>query len=143
MSPLTKAVLIGIFAVVLAIVVIGAIVSLSADPESGVQLEGNEEAVFEFGNAERAAERVAETGPDCFADPSGGNRPVCVNHLGDDPEEGWVAFVAIERDDCTVEVDRETFELRDCDGNPIPADGEGLPQFPVEVEDGVLIIDLR
>ena len=142
MSPLAKAVLVGVFAVVLGIVVVGAIVSLSADPDSGVEFQGGDER-FEYGNAERAAERVAETGPDCFADPSGGDRPVCVNHVGGDPEEGWVAFLATERNDCGVEVDRETFELRDCDGNPIPPDGAGLPQFPVEVEDGLLVIDLQ
>ena len=112
-------------------------------PDSGVELQGNDEAVFEYGNAERAAERVADSGPDCFADPSGGNRPVCVNHTGDDPDSGWVAFLATERDDCGVEVDRETFELRDCDGDPIPPDGAGLPQFPVEVtDDSLLVIDL-
>jgi hypothetical protein len=141
-SPLTRAVLIGVFAVVLGIVVIGAIVNLSADPDSGVEFRGGDER-FEYGNAERAAERVAETGPDCFADPSGGGRPVCVNHTGDDPETGWVAFLATESGDCGVEVDRETFELVDCDGNRVPPDGAGLTRFPVEVDDGLLVIDLR
>ncbi|HYZ99332.1 MAG TPA: hypothetical protein VE575_11315 [Acidimicrobiales bacterium] len=108
-------------------------------------------------DAEEAAERVAEDGPILYADTAGGERDIVLQHLGDDPEEGWVALAArppgVPRE-CTIQwdADDQMFQLLDpdgdvsgqCDGREFPADGEGLPSFPVTVRsDGRLDVDLN
>jgi hypothetical protein len=55
--------------------------------------------------------------------------------------------------DCTIQwqADSETFRLLDqhaevtgaCDGREFPADGEGLPTYPVTVSNGKLDIDIN
>jgi hypothetical protein len=108
-------------------------------------------------DAEEAAEVVAEDGPILYADAAGGDRDIVLQHLGDDPEEGWLAFAArppgVSRE-CTIQWDaeHEVFRLLDpsedvteeCDGREFPADGEGLPTYPVTVDsDGNLDVDLN
>ena len=93
-------------------------------------------------DAEAAAERVAEEGPILYADTAGGDRDIVLQHLGDDPEEGWVALAARPPGAaraCTIQwdTDDQVFRLLD-------ADGEGLPSFPVTVRsDGRLDVDLN
>jgi hypothetical protein len=108
-------------------------------------------------DAEDAAERVAEGGPILYADTAGRDRDIVLQHLGDDPEEGWIALAArppgVSRE-CTIQWDPadEIFRLLDsseevsgeCDGREFPADGEGLPMYPVTVNaDGNLDVDLN
>jgi hypothetical protein len=108
-------------------------------------------------DAEDAAERVAEDGPILYADTAGGDRDIVLQHLGDDVEEGWIALAArppgVSRE-CTIQWDPEAqvFRLldsseevsRECDGREFPADGEGLPTYPVTVDsDGKLDVDLN
>jgi hypothetical protein len=112
---------------------------------------------FVAGRAEDLAEAVGEDGPIPFADTAGGERDIVLQHLADDPEEGWVAFAArppeVSRA-CTVQwdADDEVFRLLDaeggvsgeCDGTEFPPDGTGLPAYPVTVnDDGRLDIDLN
>jgi hypothetical protein len=108
-------------------------------------------------DAEDAAERVAEEGPILYADTAGGDRDIVLQHLGDDPEDGWIALAArppgVSRE-CTIQWDPEDQVFRlldsseevggDCDGREFPADGEGLPTYPVTVDaDGNLDVDLN
>ena len=108
-------------------------------------------------DAEDAAGRVAEEGPILYADTAGGDRDIVLQHLGDDPEEGWIALAArppgVSRQ-CTIQWDAsdEVFRLLDssgevsgeCDGTEYPADGEGLPTYPVTVSsNGKLDVDLN
>jgi hypothetical protein len=110
-------------------------------------------------DAEDAAARIAEGGPILYPDAAGGDRDIVLQHLGDDPATGWVALAArppgVSRT-CTIQVpsrDRaDPFVLLDergevsgeCDGRAFPADGEGLPSYPVTVdEDGRLDVDLN
>jgi hypothetical protein len=118
------------------------------------QLTANNEAtvdlgapIFSPGSAEDMAV-VVEERPFFLPDASGGERGVWLNHIGDDPEEGWVA-VAVRAPDaeegCFVEwrVEDESF-VDLCDGTIYPADGEGLRQYPVSVDpDGDLNINLN
>ncbi len=59
---------------------------------------------------------------------------IFVQHLGDDPDEGWVAFGAFDPDDptCLVAIDREAEVLVNaCDrAVTYPFDGEGLAPVP-------------
>jgi hypothetical protein len=132
----------GIFLIVLAICVAGAILAIAADdPDIDVNLGDDE---FQIHQIEERAETVADSGPLLFADPSGGNRPLIVTHEGDEPEEGWLAILAIApgTEACIVDWDEDDGVFRDCEGTAYPPDGEGLEQFPTRVEDGTLFIDL-
>ncbi len=108
-------------------------------------------------DAEDAAEKIAGEGPILYADTAGGDRDIVLQHLGDNPEEGWIAMAArppgVPRN-CTIQWDAtdEVFRLLDpsgrvsgeCDGREFPADGQGLPMYPVTVDaDGKLDVDLN
>ena len=70
-----------------------------------------------------------------------------MQHIGDDPDEGWVAFGAFDPDDpsCLVEIDREAKVLVNaCDRDvTYPLDGEGLRFYPTSVEDGRVYVDIN
>jgi hypothetical protein len=112
---------------------------------------------FSQQDAEAAAEEVAERGPILYPDTAGGDRDIYLQHLGDDPETGWIALAArpagVSRE-CSIRWDRgdEVFRLLDadgevtgaCDGREFPPDGAGLPAYPVTVDaDGNLDVDLN
>jgi hypothetical protein len=117
---------------------------------------------FQGQDAERAAEQIDEGGPILYADAAGGDRDIILQHVGDDPDAGWLAFAArpggVPRA-CSAQwdagpsgdpadgvfrlLDEQGDETRDCDGREFPATGEGLPQYPVTVRDGRLDVDLN
>jgi hypothetical protein len=132
----------GIFAVVLAICVVGAVLAIATnDPNVDVNL-GDDEFIIE--NVEAKAELIADDEPLLFADLATGSRPILVNHIGDDPRTGWVAVLAIApgSEACVVTWDAEAGGFEDCEGVTYPPDGEGLEQFPTRVEGDKLYIDL-
>ena len=45
-------------------------------------------------DAVRISAEIAERGPVLFSDVAGGSRDIVLQHLGDDPESGWLAFEA-------------------------------------------------
>jgi hypothetical protein len=116
---------------------------------------------FQGQNAEDAAAQIAEGGPIVYADAAGGDRDIVLQHLGDDPETGWLAFAArpaAAPRSCSVrwrpapsgDAADGVFELVDasgdegaCDDAEFPATGDGLPQYPVTVRDGRLDVDLN
>lgn len=114
-----------------------------------VSLTGNDVEVrfgsdrFEVGPAAaRAAAIARDETPLLFNDPSGGGRPIWVQHLGDDPETGWLAFDA-QVGGCALDWDREAQEFVDhCTGTRYPQDGQGLAQYPTTVEDGNVVVDV-
>lgn len=104
---------------------------------------------FDAGNAERLAGEIANNGPVLYSDVSGRrDRDMILQHLGDDPETGWYAFLAAPVDrarDCfwRWEPDENQFRASCDDELTALADGTGLPQFPVTIDDGRLDIDLN
>lgn len=134
---------IGIVAVLALFVV--AIPSLTEDGRVQVNL-GDER--FAAGRAEARATTIAEGGPILFPDVAGGQRDIYLQHLGDDPEAGWLAFDARrpgQGQDCTLVWRPDEGDFEDpCDGSVVPPDGEGLVAYPVELDDeGNLTIDLN
>jgi hypothetical protein len=132
----------GIFLIVLAICIAGAVLAIANDdPNVDINLGDDE---FQIHQIEARAETVADSGPLLFADPTGGNRPLIVTHQGDEPEEGWIAILAIApgSEACIVDWDEDDGVFRDCEGETYPPDGEGLETFPTRVEDNTLFIDL-
>jgi hypothetical protein len=107
-------------------------------------------------DASNLAGKIAADGPVLYADAASGDRDIVVQHLGADDETGWIAIAArppgVPRN-CTIQwqADDEAFRLLDehgeetdeCDGRTYPADGEGLPTYPVRVTDGRLDIDIN
>lgn len=102
---------------------------------------------FEAGDAESQAESIADDGPLLFSDPSGGDRDIFLQHVGDDPDEGWLAFDARPAGtprECNATWDEDAGRFASgCGDETYPADGEGLTQYEVRVEDGEVIVDLR
>lgn len=93
---------------------------------------------------ESLLERQEQDGvPFCVDDPVDGRRPICIYHVGDDPDSGWVAYDA-QVEGCAFEpLFPGATELVDsCTGETYPFTGEGLPQYETEVVDGELEIDL-
>ena len=104
-----------------------------------------EDDVFEVGDAERFASLIErDNAPLAFPDALERDRPIWVQHLGDDPQEGWLAFDAVVGG-CPLQWDpeQEVF-VDDCTAEVYPRDGEGLRQYPVTVdEDDVVTVDLK
>lgn len=103
--------------------------------------------VFNVGRADRLAKEVDDRGPFLFQDPlsAGTGRNLYIQHLGDDPEQGWSAIEARRPDDpgCVVQWDLDQEEFVDCQGATYPTDGEGLRIYAGTVKDNQIIIDLR
>lgn len=104
---------------------------------------------FRAGDAERRAAEIERDGPILFSDVSGRqDRDLILQHIGDDPEEGWHAIAAQPIDrarDCFWDwrPDEEIFRAS-CDPElTAPADGEGLVRYHVTVDDGALEVDLN
>ena len=85
--------------------------------------------------------------PFLYPDLVGNDRHLFVQHLGDDPDEGWVAFGAFDPDEpsCLILLDREDKVLvNECDESvTYPLSGEGLKQYPVSIEDGEIFVDVN
>lgn len=104
---------------------------------------------FEAGQVESIARAIdKEDGlPFLVPDLVGGRRNLYVQHLADDPAEGWVAFGAFDPDDpeCAVELDRDQRLLVNaCDKSvTYPLDGTGLRFYPTAVERERLYVDIN
>lgn len=100
-------------------------------------------------DAARTADRIASSGPVIFSDVSGNRtRDIYVQHLGDDPKRGWLAFDARKPGatrDCYVEwKPAERHFVDRCDKSIIPPDGTGLTQYSATVDEkGKVVIDLN
>jgi hypothetical protein len=129
------------------IAVVAAFVALAAS-RGDVEINLGDER-FNAGGTERLAEEIDDGGglPFLYQDLVGNDRHLFVQHLGDDPDEGWVAFGAFDPDDpsCVVLLDREDEVLRnECDDSETyPLTGEGLRQYPVAVEGGDILVDVN
>lgn len=105
--------------------------------------------VFEAGDTERIAAEIADRGPILYSDVAGGTRDIYLVHLGEDPATGWFAFAAQQPGaprDCFVEWDEDGRVFVDgCDDTEFTAEGEGLPQYAVLLEDDgeKLVVDLN
>ena len=138
-----RAVALGVAGVVLALGVMVLVAWMGSRGDVELTFGGDE---FEVGRTERLAAEIDDRGPFLFRNPAGVDRHVYVQHLGDDPDEGWVTVGARAPgqadESCYLEVDGDGF--RDpCDGTEYPPDGEGLTTYPTEVRDGRVYVDLR
>ena len=104
---------------------------------------------YNAGQVESIAEDIADHDglPLLYQDLVGGDRNIYVQHRGDDPTKGWVAFGAFDPDDpsCAVQIDREaTVLVNACDDDvTYPLDGTGLRYYPTQVEGNRLYVDIN
>lgn len=105
--------------------------------------------VFEVGDAETFAQRIADDRAPLPFSSLSRNRPIYLQHIGDDPETGWFAVDARSPSapaECVLEwdVDAQVF-VDGCDAAAtFPPDGEGLLRYTVTVDaDGVVVVDLN
>ncbi len=105
--------------------------------------------VFAPGNIDRLSEDIdRQQTPLFFGDVAGGDRDIFLQHTGDEPATGWFAFAVRPGDaprDCFITWDaNEQLFNYNCDDRTFPADGEGLFQYPVNINDsGEITIDLN
>jgi hypothetical protein len=143
---LRRSLLFGVLSVAVGIGLVILLVTLAGRGDVDVNLGDDR---FEVGDATEFAAKIAnDRGPRLY--PSlDGNRPIFLQHLGDDPLTGWSAIDARSPTDpatcgLTWDTDRQLF-VDDCGGGTTyPPDGEGLLQYRVEVDAAEkVVVDLR
>lgn len=131
-------------AVAVAAGLVWSVVQFAADNPEKANLG---DPVFRVGRAERLAREVDDRGPFLFQDPlaRGGGRNVYIQHLGDDPDTGWLAIEARlpHEPGCAVTWDRSRELFVDCNGEGHPPAGGDLRTYAGAVEEGQVRIDLR
>ncbi len=139
-----SALIVGISGVLAAALLVAFVVWATSTGEIDYQAGDSD---FRNLDAERIAAEIDERGPITWANPGNEARPIWVQHFGTDPETRWLAFDARipGQADCLAEWDdgSELF-VSSCDAaDTFPADGEGLDQFRVVIDDGEVIIDIN
>ena len=141
-----KALLIAGAAIALMVVVTVLVAQAASRGEVDIRLG---DPRFDAGRAERLAKEIDDGGdlPFLYQDLVSRDRNLYVQHLGDDPVTGWVAFGAFDPDEpgCVVGLDRERRILVNaCDRRvTYPLSGEGLRFYPTSVEDGRVVVDIN
>ncbi|MEO7555937.1 MAG: hypothetical protein ABIV94_04950 [Acidimicrobiales bacterium] len=133
--------IIGIAGVVVGIVMIVTVLALNSG--GGKTTVGSTSTEFDAGRASDLSARIAlDRYPLLVQDPANFSRPLWIQHVGDDPESGWLSFdAAVDGCATTWDVDRQ--EFTDCSGRHYPADGTGLPPYPVAVANGRVVVNLN
>jgi len=147
-----SAVVVGLSGVFIALL-IGAMVLWSArSNDVTIQLGDSD---FNAGSATAISAEILDRGPILYSDVgSGGSRDIILQHVGSDPETGWIAFAARRTEDprnCFLEwqPDDTVFVLVSSSDEPcdddveVDAAGTGLLQYPVEVIDNEIRVDLN
>lgn len=98
--------------------------------------------------AGRISAEIADRGPILFGDVADGELDIILQHLGDDPESGWLAFEARrpgQSRDCFFDWRAEQAEfVNTCDPDDVvDAAGMGLRHFSVAVVDGDVRVDIN
>lgn len=135
----------GLFGVVALAFVVTRITSQASDNQLTLNI-GDQR--FRPGPAQTLAEAIADGGPLLLSDVASGDRDVIIQHIGSDDQTGWYAFAVRAVDaprDCVVQWQEAAANFSDsCDGTVYSAEGDGLTQYPVEVDaDGILVVDLN
>lgn len=147
-----SAVLVGFTGVVIALL-LGGMVVWAAQSSDTVTIQLGDTS-FDAGFIGRQSDEIAEGGPILYADAgSRGERDIYVQHIGDDPAVGWLAFEArrgIDPRDCSAvwDPDRRTFTLvsstdYECDDVTFNELGCGLERLPVAVLDEKVVVFLN
>ena len=140
-----RAVLVAIVGVAIALGVAFGVAALAGRGDVEVRLGDDR---FSAGDARDLLDDIEEReAPLGFNDVARFQRPIWVDNAGDDPDLGWIAVGAFEPDDpsCLVQWDADAdLYVSECDESvTFPRSGAGLRQFPTEVVDGRLFVNLQ
>ena len=144
-----SALLVGLTGVAIAVVLGGGVLFLASQGgDVEIQLGDSD---FDAGQIGRISEEIDDRGPILYSDVAGRSRDLILQHLGDDPEAGWLAFEARpigEPRDCFFQWDEDTelFELitiaDDVDCAAVTMDERGnlstggvIDTYPVTIDD--------
>ena len=137
-----SAVILGGVAVVAALVI--GLIAVKPRPTSGRLVLGDVD--FSSLNTDNMAAEIDDGGPILWPDIGTGSRDIWLQHLGDDPGSGWTpsmrASSAYPANATCLGPSTNEFE-NPCTGDRYPADGAGLPQIPVFLDQRRLIIDIN
>ncbi len=145
-----SALLVGFTAVMIAIALgVGVIWLAGSGGDVEIQLG---DADFDAGQIGRISAEIADRGPILYSDVAGHSRDLILQHLGDDPEFGWLAFDARpdgEPRDCFFEWSSATRQFRlvttadSIECAPITMDeagmlsnGEPIRSYPITIDKG-------
>lgn len=142
---LRAAVMVGLAGVVVALGLVGAVLLLTRTG-TGVEIRLGDR---DFRDMEigRISTEIDDRGPILFGDVADGSLDIILQHIGDDPETGWLAFEARrtgQSRDCFFRwrPDEADF-VNTCDPDDIvDATGTGLRHFEVAVVDGDVRVDI-
>ena len=151
-----RAVVVGAAGVAAGLALVAAVVWL-AGPSGQVELRLGDRDFRDL-DAVRISAEIAKRGPVLFSDVAGGSRDIILQHLGADPESGWLAFEArragqdrrcffqwqAEGDGDAVGDGEGGHFVNSCEPDDVVnARGTGLVQFPVAVVDGDIRVDIN
>ena len=91
-SGVRRGIVVGVAGVAAGLALVAAVVWL-AGPSGQVELRLGDRDFRDL-DAVRISAEIAERGPVLFSDVAGGSRDIILQHLGADPESGWLAFEA-------------------------------------------------
>ena len=142
---LRTVVVVGLAGVVVALgLVLGVLLLTRGGTEVEIRLGDRDFRDMETG---RISAEIADRGPILFGDVADGELDIILQHLGDDPESGWLAFEARrpgQSRDCFFEWQAGQAEfVNTCDSDDVEdAAGTGLRHFSVTVVDGDVRVDI-
>ena len=147
-----SALLVGATAVVVALLLGGMVIWLASTGDQVDIALGDTD--FDAGSITAISQEIDDRGPILYSDVgSGGSRDIILQHLGSDPEEGWLAFAARRTGDprdCFLrwDADAAVFDLvstTDTVCEPVSVDeaGTGLEQYRVEIREGTIRVLLN
>ncbi len=137
--------LVGAAAIVMVLAIAAAVILLARTSGTVEVIIGDTD--FRDMDTDRISAEIADRGPILFGDVAGGELDIILQHLGDDPERGWLAFEARrpgQHRDCYFQwqASSETF-VNSCDtADTVDAVGSGLRHFDVEVVEGDVRVDI-
>ena len=143
---LRSVVVVGLAGVVVALGLVGAVLLLTRGAtDVEIRLGDRDFRDMETG---RISAEIADRGPILFGDVADGELDIIVQHLGDDPESGWLAFEARrpgQSRDCFFAWRAEQADfVNSCDADDIvDAAGTGLRHFDVAVVNGDVRVDVN
>ena len=143
---LRTVVVVGLAGVVVALgLVLGVLLLTRGGTDVEIRLGDRDFRDMETG---RISAEIADRGPILFGDVADGELDIILQHLGDDPESGWLAFEARrpgQSRDCFFKWQAERVEfVNTCDSDDVvDARGTGLRHFSVAVVDGDVRVDIN
>jgi hypothetical protein len=138
--------LIGILAVIFAVLVLLFVLHLARQPGAKVNLGSHE---FSVGRADKIAPAIQRAkSPLLFQALRSGAPDIYLQHLGNNPDHGWSAFAATapgEARSCQLRWIYARAQFDDpCTGQTYGPTGAGLDQYAVRVDPSrTVIVDLR